>query len=239
MIHNKYWVFEKAIPKEQCEKIIELGLNNLEDATVGGELERHNNPEKVPAGTLTTKEIKEKKLDTYIRDSKIAWLSEPWIYEMISNFVNEANVNAGWKFDLSQHETPQFTKYTGGGFYSWHQDGLGDHISAYKPYVHGITDTKLRKDGGLPSDYTPHHQHYFLVRKLSMTINLTDPTTYEGGDLMFDLGEHHAENKITAKEAREQGTVIVFPSFLYHCVSPVTKGTRYSLVNWTTGRPFK
>ena len=71
-----------------------------------------------------------------------------------------------------------------------------------------------------------------------MTVNLTDPTTYDGGDLMFDFGSND-EGKITVNEAREQGSVIIFPSFLYHCISPVTRGIRYSLVNWTLGRPFK
>ena len=71
-----------------------------------------------------------------------------------------------------------------------------------------------------------------------MTINLTDASTYDGGDLMFDFGENEG-GKVTASEAREQGSIIVFPSFLHHCVSPVTRGTRYSLVNWTLGRPFK
>ena len=55
---------------------------------------------------------------------------------------------------------------------------------------------------------------------------------------MFDFGENDG-SKCKIEEAREQGTIIVFPSFLQHCVSPVTKGIRYSLVNWTLGRPFK
>jgi len=238
MIHNKYWVFKGALSKEKCNEIIDLGLQGLENATVGGENEKHNNPDKEPAEILTKLEIDNKKIDTYIRDSQVSWLDVPWIYEMISYYVQQANKNAGWKFDIDQHETPQFTKYSGGGFYGWHQDGLGDHISVCEPYVRGLTDIKLRKDGGLPPGYTQNHHYYYKVRKLSMTINLTDPNTYEGGNLMFDLGDNGG-SKITATEAREQGSIIIFPSFLYHCVSPVTKGVRYSLVNWTLGRPFK
>ena len=59
MITNKYWVFKSAISKEKCEEIIELGSKNLENATVGGEAEKHNNPDKVPSNTLTKQEIKE------------------------------------------------------------------------------------------------------------------------------------------------------------------------------------
>ena len=43
----------------------------------------------------------------------------------------------------------------------------------------------------------------------------------------------------TSKEARVKGSVIVFPSFVWHRVAPVTKGTRYSLVIWNLGFPFR
>ena len=238
MITNKYWVFKSAISKEKCEEIIELGNKNLENATVGGEAEKHNNPDKVPSNTLTKQEIKEKNLSTYVRDSQVSWIDEKWLYELISPFVQKANDNAGWKFDIEHHETPQFTKYSGNGFYGWHTDGHGDHNAVFKPFVRGLTPIKMRKDGGVPHEYTQNYKQFYKVRKLSMTVNLTDPATYDGGDLMFDFGSND-EGKITAKEGREQGSVIVFPSFLYHCISPVTRGIRYSLVNWTLGRPFK
>ena len=72
-----------------------------------------------------------------------------------------------------------------------------------------------------------------------MTVNLTDASTYEGGDLMLDLGDHTMRGKYKVTDAREQGTIIIFPSFLHHCVSPVTSGTRYSLVMWSLGEPWK
>ena len=42
-----------------------------------------------------------------------------------------------------------------------------------------------------------------------------------------------------AKEILSKGSIIVFPSFLWHRVKPVTKGIRYSLVMWNVGGPFK
>lgn len=238
MISTKYWMFESAISKDKCEEIINLGIKNLDNATVAGEAEKHNNPNKIPANTRTLKEISEKKLETYIRDSQVSWLDFPWVYELIIPFLHTANKNAGWNFDIDYLEVPQFTKYSGGGFYGWHKDGNGDHNSVYKPYVYGLTTTPLRKDGKIPNQHTQNFNLFFKVRKLSMTINLTDPTTYEGGDLMFNFGENDG-SITTVSESKKQGTVIVFPSFLDHCVSPVTKGTRYSLVNWIVGRPFK
>jgi PKHD-type hydroxylase len=70
-------------------------------------------------------------------------------------------------------------------------------------------------------------------RKLSVTIQLSPSDAYEGGDLLL----HY--DKTPTKAPTEQGKAIVFPSYLLHEVTPVTKGTRHSLVCWVTGRPFK
>jgi PKHD-type hydroxylase len=71
------------------------------------------------------------------------------------------------------------------------------------------------------------------VRKLSISIQLTNPEEYEGGELKLYDGE---EETIMSKE---QGTLIMFPSFVLHEVMPVTKGERNSLVTWVTGKQFK
>lgn len=70
-------------------------------------------------------------------------------------------------------------------------------------------------------------------RKLSMIIQLSDPASYEGGD--FEL----QDTKGDPVQIRAQGSVIVFPSFLTHRVTPVTKGVRYSLVGWMEGPKFR
>ena len=77
------------------------------------------------------------------------------------------------------------------------------------------------------------------VRKLSVTISLNKPEEYEGGNLKFDFGPHSDERFHECTEIRPQGSVIVFPSHVYHQVTPVTKGTRYSLVGWNLGYPFR
>ena len=71
------------------------------------------------------------------------------------------------------------------------------------------------------------------IRKLSMSIQLTDPKKYEGGELK--LYESDTPNTMSKK----QGTLILFPSFILHEVTPVTKGERNSLVTWITGKNFK
>jgi PKHD-type hydroxylase len=72
-----------------------------------------------------------------------------------------------------------------------------------------------------------------VQRKLSASLQLTDPSHYEGCDLQF----HGARPIETAP--RERGAVIVFPSFIQHRVTPCTKGTRKAIVAWTTGPQFK
>ena len=78
------------------------------------------------------------------------------------------------------------------------------------------------------------------LRKLSMTVSLTNPDEYEGGDLEFDFrNQDEASQPRICEEIRPKGSVIVFPSFVWHRVKPVTKGIRHSLVCWNLGYPFK
>lgn len=71
-------------------------------------------------------------------------------------------------------------------------------------------------------------------RKLSMVVQLSDPDEYEGGDLEFMISGDRTD---TAR--REQGLVYAFPSFLLHRVTPITRGTRRSLVVWLCGPKFR
>ena len=65
-------------------------------------------------------------------------------------------------------------------------------------------------------------------RKLSVVIQLSDPTTYQGGDFQFQDVE-------TPVNFRTQGSILVFPSYLPHRVTEITDGVRYSLVDWLEG----
>ena len=70
-------------------------------------------------------------------------------------------------------------------------------------------------------------------RKLSMVLQLTDPKEYDGGDLELFAGKDPAQVK------RERGLMAIFPSYTVHRVSPVTRGTRKSLVLWACGPQFR
>ena len=72
-----------------------------------------------------------------------------------------------------------------------------------------------------------------VIRKLSFSIQLTDPSKYSGGDLIL----HDGPKPIVMR--KQIGDLVVFPSFVRHRVKPVTRGTRYSLVIWSLGQPYK
>lgn len=69
-------------------------------------------------------------------------------------------------------------------------------------------------------------------RKLSLTLQLSDPSDYEGGELQFNGG-----NIVTAP--KDRGAAIAFPSYTVHRVTPVTAGIRKSIVAWITGPDFR
>ncbi|MHA7100049.1 2OG-Fe(II) oxygenase [Roseivirga pacifica] len=70
-------------------------------------------------------------------------------------------------------------------------------------------------------------------RKLSISVQLSDPDEYEGGDFQFMI------NQKVHTMPREKGTVIIFPSFILHRVTPITKGVRQSIVAWLGGPPYR
>lgn len=79
------------------------------------------------------------------------------------------------------------------------------------------------------------HQDYGggISRKLSMAVQLTDPSDYEGGNLqVMTSGQPQNVRK-------QRGIVAVFPSYVLHQVTPVTQGSRQSLVAWVSGPAFR
>ena len=72
-------------------------------------------------------------------------------------------------------------------------------------------------------------------RKLSVVIQLSDSDTYTGGNFEFD-SQYESPNPVAL---RQKGTVLIFPSFLTHRVTPLLSGTRKSLVAWVEGPAFR
>ncbi len=143
-------------------------------------------------------------LDTKKRITSISWIpfkDMPEMYRDIEATMLKAN-NNHFGFDgLKLTEPAQFTHYHTGGFYDWHMDN--DIAGKHEP----------------------------PIRKISMTLLLSDPSTFEGGELEFMSKGKSAKLK--------QGQAIFFASWLQHRVKPVTRGERKSLVMWFGGPPFK
>ena len=252
-VKNSYYYFKSAISPENCQKIIDMGVDRIEsikreggtaEATTMGDNHKQALKNASPQDSKTLEDLKKESgkdyIDhhtRYIRDSEVAWFNDDWLYKLIHPFIHTANREAGWRYEWDFSESFQFTKYTPGGFYGWHADGNSCHLGKYKRYIPGVTPKT--EDGKIPKSYTENSNLVGKVRKLSLTLNLNEPGEYEGGNLKFDFGPH-AEGKRfhEVEEIRPRGSIIVFPSWTYHQVTPVTKGTRYSMVLWSVGQPF-
>ena len=171
--------------------------------------------------------------DLSIRSSKVKWFEmeqnhmPEHLSTKIHDAVNLANSECRWNHKIEYMENPQYTIYSEqperkGDFYTWHTD------SGPIPYGNG------------------------MHRKLSMTIQLSDQDDYEGGHFQW-LEPHKQFDKMTgtnpqvnmqdaittlSHSAKTIGSVVIFPSFLYHQVTPILSGTRKSLVCWFTGHPY-
>jgi len=72
-----------------------------------------------------------------------------------------------------------------------------------------------------------------ISRKLSMAIQLTDPSEYEGGNLQVMVSGQPQNIR------KQRGLIAIFPSYVLHQVTPVTQGSRQSLVAWISGPAFR
>ena len=197
---NEWLYFTDAIDGSTCEKLIMLGQNKFESAQIAED------------GLRKGKDgVKEGR-----RKSKVVWVREKWVYDLMAPFMKTANEKSGWNFDVTACEIFQLTKYEKGDFFKWHVDGSSDSLSAYDKTKNKI----LQKN----------------VRKISMTVLLNED--YEGGEFQFGFF-NRGEVSISNPKFSTNGSVIFFPSFMHHQVAPVTEGIRYSLVGWFIGPPFK
>lgn len=213
-----FWFWSAELSPKFCDDIIECAKNYKTHKAEIGTIEKI----KKEKGEVSKDEWE--KADKK-RKSDIVWLNEQWIWNTIHYYIEEANKNAGWNFDWDYSESSQFTKYKGTKkqHYGWHTDSW-------------------------PEPYSMENENQNLkgkIRKLSCIVNLSEPEDYVGGNLQFDLRNNHDyednenPNIINADFIKPRGSIIIFPSFVWHRVTPVTKGIRYSLVNWCVGWPWR
>lgn len=100
-------------------------------------------------------------------------------------------------------------------------------------FVEVLQFTKYEKEGDYYGPHLDIGAKGVAQRKLSFSLQLSDSSDYEGGDLLIMHGAHND----TA--SRDRGDIIFFPSFMMHQVTPIKRGKRYSLVGWVCGRKFR
>jgi len=145
------------------------------------------------------------KYDTKKRITTISWIpfkAMPDMYKIIDRTMKQVNGNHFGYEGMTITEPAQFTEYPKGGFYDWHMDA--EVNCQFEP----------------------------PVRKISMTVLLSNPSEFEEGDLEFMTEGNKPPNLI-------QGQAIFFCSLIRHRVAKVKKGVRRSLVMWFGGTPFK
>ena len=148
---------------------------------------------------------KEGKYDIKMRVTTISWIPfkiMPEMYRIIERSMQQVNANHFGYEGMTLTEFAQFTEYPKGGFYDWHMDA--EVNCQFEP----------------------------PVRKISMTILLSNQSEFEGGDLEF-MAEGNRPPQLI------QGQAIYFCSLLRHRVARVKRGVRRSLVMWFGGPPFK
>jgi len=191
---------------EQCDHIIRIGQSEQQQEA------------KIGTNTQTEKDVNLTKVKnpalpkpTGVNDSKKRITTISWIpfnrpdtvpmYQTIEAWVRNININHFGFDGIQITEQAQYTEYPTGAFYEWH------------------TDNDVNMNLQQP------------VRKISMTLLLSDENDFEGGDLeMIDD---------TKRPRMKRGHALFFASFVRHRVKPVTKGNRKSLVMWFGGPPFK
>lgn len=139
-----------------------------------------------------------------IRRSNIAWLHK--------------NDECAWVFEI----LADIVSDVNARYFRFDLTGFGEplQLTNYEQAVQGMY--------GWHQDYNTK-----VSRKLSLVVQLTDPSEYEGGNLeICTQAEPHVVRK-------QRGLVALFPSYVLHQVTPVVKGSRQSLVAWVSGPAFR
>lgn len=208
MAHHIMW-YNTNLPSELIDGIV----GDLE-----GEFDEHMQESRL--GT-------EGKINHDIRKSENVWLTvNNWIGQLIFSYVQRANKeNFLYDIDHIENDNMQYTKYNVGEYYNWHTDGdLANYMAPVMQMdlynIDMITQSELQVNLNAEK-----------IRKLSFSLQLSDPDDYEGGNLQMQYG---CSNPLVYAP-RNKGSLTIFDSRVQHRVKKVTKGVRRSLVGWVIG----
>jgi PKHD-type hydroxylase len=143
--------------------------------------------------------------------NKIRRSDVDWLYK---------NNETEWLFNRLGHIVSSLNTQ----FYRFDLTGFGEPLQLTN-YDHS--------DKGMYGWHQDYGSRVSTSRKLSLVLQLTDPSEYEGGNLQIMTGGE------PTNVHKQRGFVAVFPSYVVHQVTPVTQGSRQSLVAWITGPEFR
>lgn len=134
--------------------------------------------------------------------------------------VIEMNDETMWLYDRIAY----ITRRLNSEFYDFNLEGMfeGLQYTVYKGSENGRYDWHIDMGTNCTGS-----------RKLSLSLLVSDPKSYDGGDLEF------LEGNDPMVAPRVQGLVTAFPAYRLHRVTPVTRGVRKSIVVWVSGPPFR
>ena len=210
MAHLVYWTFSE-IPSEMVDilvKDLKKYDKAIKDSVVRDEV-----------GNPALEETKG------VRKSSNAWIDgSNWVSGFVWYYIMKAN-RENFMYDIEGIDTNeiQYTEYQKGEYYDWHID---DDITRCM-----VNDNVLTSADNHGENIAILNGEY--IRKLSFSIQLSDPEDYEGGELEFECGGEcfFAPNK--------KGSIIIFDSRVKHRVREVKSGVRKSLVGWVVGPRWK
>lgn len=210
MAHLVYWKFSK-LPSEMVDILVR-------------DLKQYD--ESLDKSTIRDDDLSS--IDNKnLRNSRNCWIdSNLWIGGFIWYYIARSN-RENFMYDITDIDsgTVQYTEYEKGEFYDWHCD---DDIRSRMMKNKHISSAENQGEtiAILNGEY---------VRKLSFSIQLSDPEDYEGGELEFKC----PPTADTFYAPKDRGTIITFDSRVLHRVNPVKSGIRKSLVGWVVGPRWK
>ena len=203
-----FYIFPKAVPKKSCKKLLKYCLKHSDFEDASVINEGYSDSGEED---LSRQDLANRtRYDHETRKTAVSFITDKdnIMNELVWGYIRQAN-KLFFNYKLEYFQPIQFARYRDGGHYDWHMDASPQELSKE-------------------------------CRKLSLTFSLTDDTEYEGGLLQFYHGDkpYNDKDHDIERDIKSVGTVIVFDSRDWHRVTPVTKGTRYSIVCWTVGPNF-
>ena len=147
-----------------------------------------------------------------------------YLFDQPDNRLRPDKCNNEWKW--LQDKIHQVVKIVNQGVFHFDIDGADDELKLIKYH-----------QGGFYGWHTDFNAGSCSNRKLVAIVQLTDPSEYEGGEVQFGIQDKHTKEWYTMNQLK--GSLTIFPTFLSHNVTPVTKGTRYVLQELFIGDHFR